>query len=195
MEPSQLFSSSIMDWLSTNSDAVIDYLLAVASDDYKLNSPADSAQNMPAPTPSHFSGTYEPLPLTPHSRFATPKRAEEVMDARLKGIPKRTQQDTQYCLKLWEEWRQHRQGATGEIIAPITAMQDNQLSHWLSCFVLEVRQKDGSLYTPSTLHHLTAGLQCHLRDGRQNIDLIKDPHFANFRASLDAEMKRISRRE
>ena len=59
--------------------------------------------------------------------------------------------------------------------------------HRLTCFVLEVRKKDGSLYPPNTLHHLTAGLLRHLRESGHNIE------FTSFRASLDSEMKRISR--
>ena len=79
------------------------------------------------------------------------------------------------------------------MIPPITEMSNSQLNHWLTCFVLEVRKKDGSLYPPNTLHHLTAGLLRHLRESGHNIDLFEDSKFTSIRAALDSEMKRISR--
>ena len=31
----------------------------------------------------------------------------------MSAVPKKTQQDTQYCVRLWEEWCQHRQSNFG----------------------------------------------------------------------------------
>ena len=58
----------------------------------------------------------------------------------------------------------HRQTMTGEAIPPIAELPNSQLSHWLVCFVLEVRKRNGALYPPNTLHHLCAGLLRHLRE-------------------------------
>ena len=59
-------------------------------------------------------------------------------------------------------------------------------------FILEVRKRDGSVYTPNTLHHITAGVMRHLRwNGRQDIDFFRASEYNNFRQSLDAEMKRL----
>ena len=126
-------------------------------------------------------------------RFATPKTNDEIVEARRQGIPKRTQQDTEYCKRLWEEWRNHRNTTTGENISPLIDLSESQLNHWLTCFILEVRKKDGSPYPPNTLHHLVAGLLRHMRENGRKEDLFKDPGFATFRASLDAEMKRLSK--
>jgi hypothetical protein len=49
------------------------------------------------------------------------------------------------------------------------------------------------MYPPNTLHHLVAGLLRHMRGNGRQVDLFQDPGFSTFRASLDAEMKRMSR--
>ena len=57
--------------------------------------------------------------------------------------------------------------------------------------VLEVRKEDGSLYPANTLHQLCCGVMRHLRQaGWHDIDIFKDPSFAEFRATLDSEMKK-----
>ena len=59
-------------------------------------------------------------------------------------------------------------------------------------FVLEVRKKDGTEYPPNTLHHLCSGIARYLRaNGHPTLDLYKDSAFADFRTTLDAEMKRL----
>ena len=66
-------------------------------------------------------------------------------------------------------------------ITYIAAVPVAQLSYWLEVFVLEVRKRDGSEYSPGTLHHLVAGLMCHLREAGIRIDIFSDDDFANFR--------------
>ena len=172
--------------------------------------------NQPLPTAQVPAN--QPLPLTPQvgaallphsqaaaplrqpsscssttSRFAAPKTNKEIEEARRQGIPRRTQQDTQYCVRLWEEWRQHRNTVSEESVAPLSELSVSQLNHSLSCFVLEIRKKDGSSYPPNTLHHIVAGLLRHMRENGRSFDIFKDAEFATFRASLDAEMKRLSK--
>ena len=49
-------------------------------------------------------------------------------------IPKKTQQDTEYCVRLWEEWCQHRQSNLWDSIPQLTELQPTELltSFW-SC--------------------------------------------------------------
>ena len=43
-----------------------------------------------------------------------------------------------------------------------------------------------------TLHHIVSGLQRYLRlSGQPELNFCKNPEFAEFRADLDAEMKRL----
>ena len=136
--------------------------------------------------------------LLPHQRpttaerFAPPKTTEEIVRAREKGIPKRTQQDTKYCVNIWDEWREYRRRSTGIVIAPLQQLPPHQLNEFLTMFVLEARKKTGEVYPPNTLHHIVCGLMRHLPPtGNPQIDFFRDPEFSGFRASLDAEMKRL----
>ena len=61
----------------------------------------------------------------------------------------------------------------------------------MELFVIEIRKKDGSEYTSTTLHHLVAGLMRHLREADVKIDFFQDEEFEKFRKTLDSEMKRI----
>ncbi len=71
-------------------------------------------------------------------------------------------------------------------------LPSTNLQHWLTRFILEVRKKYGSNFPPETLHHLCSGIVRYFRwNGRPSIDVFKDAEFAEFRASLDSEMKRL----
>ena len=71
-------------------------------------------------------------------------------------------------------------------------MSNHKLQHWLTRFILEIRKRDESAYPPNTLYHICVGLMHHLRwNGKPNLDILKDPEFADFKAFLDAEMKRL----
>ncbi len=92
---------------------------------------------------------------------------------RLGGIPKKTLQDTLYCVRIWEEWREYRQQAIGDSRAALTEITKLELQPWLTRFILEVRKKDGSVYPPNMLYHLFAGIMCHLRwAGMPETDLV-----------------------
>ena len=125
-------------------------------------------------------------------RFAAPKTEEEVKQVRQARIPKKTQIDTRYCIRIWKTWSEHRNSVEKNGLVPedITTLDGEQLQYWLSHFVLEVRKKSGLEYPPNTLHHICCGLQRHLREnGRPEIDIFKDSNFTDFCATLDGEMK------
>ena len=157
-----------------------------------------------SPLPS-FSTTAQTIPVLPPPpsrpttssslwcRFAPAKTDTDIEEARRSGIPKKTLEDTRYCLNLWKEWITYRQQTTSDtIITEIKNMTNHQLQHWLTQFVLEVRKKDGCVYPPDSLHHICAGLIGYIRwNGKPEIDIFKNSQFANFRATLDGEMKRL----
>ena len=72
----------------------------------------------------------------------------------------------------------------------------HELGTWLSKFVVECRRKDGKPYPPTSLTQIMAAIQRHMRDelGRNDVNFFSktDPTFANFRKSLDAQMKELS---
>ena len=89
-------------------------------------------------------------------------------------------------------WCQHRRSNFGDSIPQLTELQPTELQQWLTYFILELRKKDGSEFTPDTLHHICCGIMRHLRwKGQPAVDFFKDPEFADFSHSLDAEMKRL----
>ena len=129
-------------------------------------------------------------------RFAVPKSDEDVESARRAGVPKKTQADTKYCMRLWNEWRIHRNStctAIAETVPDdITQMECETLQYWMCRFVLEVRKKDGSVYLANTIHHLCCGVMRYVKEcGKHELDIFRDPAFAKLRATLDSEMKRV----
>ena len=57
-----------------------------------------------------------------------------------------------------------------------------------------MRNKHGNEYSPNSLHHIVVGIMRHIRATSANtIDFFKDGAFANFRKTLDEEMKRLTK--
>ena len=135
----------------------------------------------------------QPKPAPP-SRFAPPMSDSEVQQAKTFAVPKRTKKDTAWCISLWEQWRKARNSRSKEQVpADICTLATSQLlQYWLSRFVLEVRKKDGQEYPPDTLYHIVCGIMRFLRqNGKPEIDFFKERLYADFRTTLDAEMKRL----
>ena len=149
-------------------------VLAAAADDDDVSEPAP-----PPPPPAA-------------ARFTARVTDEEIRKRRSDSIPKKTAEDTRYCTGVWQEWSDYHATTYSTYIPPLSAVTPPQLQYWLTRFVLEVRKKDGTDYPPQTLHHLCSGLLRHLRqNGHPSLDIFKDPFFAEFRSTLDAEMKRL----
>ena len=114
------------------------------------------------------------------------------MKARIEGVPTKTQQDTKYCVGIWEEWREYRNRTTEANIGSLTQLTTFELQHWLTRFILEVRKKTGEVFPPNSLHHICCGIIRFLRtNGQPSIDLFADSDFANFKATLDSKMKML----
>ena len=183
-----LLSPNLLDFCDSDSD---DELFLSAFDTLEtelLTTP--SPELVPSPAQAVLPSPAQTRP-TP-SRFAAPKTEEDIKSIKLNGIPKKTQDDTQYCLRVWEEWCKYRRNSCGDNIAPVTEMQPLQLQYWLIRFILEVRKKDGAEYPPNTLYHFCCGIMRFLRwNGLPSINFFTDAAFAEFRCTLDGEMKRL----
>ena len=206
MDVMDLFSEEITEWLASNDstydvhEGELDRLFVAASQTHESSSVIDHTPLEPNTgtgtshtlSDSRSSPTFHTPPPTLTSRFALPKSDAEIENARKKGIPQTTQRDTLYCTAIWKSWREYRNATSTVKIPPLCELAPTELAHWLTRFILEVRRKDGSLYTPNSLHHITCGLMRHIRQsGKPQVDFFKDPEFATFRSSLDAEMKRL----
>ena len=104
------------------------------------------------PTHHHFSSSFSNLPTSSSSnpptssssnpptsssrcRFAEPKTDEEVHRERTLWVSKKTFEDTQYCFRLWEAWKEHRNIATAVQIGSIVQKSNSELQHWLTLFI------------------------------------------------------------
>ena len=61
-------------------------------------------------------------------RFGAPKN-EEIALARKEFVPKRTRQDTAYCIRLWNTWSKYRHDTTKAHIPPLIEMDPHLLQH------------------------------------------------------------------
>ena len=112
---------------------------------------------------------------------------------RRNGVPESTRRDTTYCVRIWNEWCKHRQDTSSCNIPPLSAITASELQYWLTRFITEVRKKNGVEYPPNTLLHICTGIIRYLRNnGHPSMDIFKDEIFAEFRVTLDAEMKRLT---
>ena len=151
-----------------------------------LTSTSEDSTLLPEEAPTHMCEL--------SSRYAIPITDEEIKRAHEESVPKATRTDTAYYVRLWSDWAENRNKHSKEIVPPFDQLNDKSLLQcWLTRFVLKVRSKKGTEYTPNTLHHIVCGIMRHLRQNcsRPEIDIFKDPEFANFHTSLDAEMKRL----
>ena len=58
--------------------------------------------------------------------------------------------------------------------------------------MVEKRKKDGTPYPPESVYHIVCGVMRFVRlNGKSEVDFFKDQAFSDFRAVLDAEMKRL----
>ena len=110
MELSDLLQDDLLRFCESSEDSDysfnLDQLLATAlRDEYESQSGFRPASETPNPAP-----TTSP---TPKSRFAAPKTARDIQEARRQGVPKKTQQDTSYCVRVWEQWRDYRRELVG----------------------------------------------------------------------------------
>ena len=165
----------------TNTD-VSDYLLAVALDTYETAARTSERESqvtpvaaVPGQTPATTAMAAPHVANEPHlpkpssgyrrnrtpsspclsSRFAPPVTQSAAREA---GIPKTTNADTKYCVGVFEEWKRYCE-TCGTTIPMLTCMTNKQMSHWMTCFILEARKRDGTVYPPNTVHHLVAGVQ------------------------------------
>ena len=215
MDIGDLLEDAALEFISSNDDADIDQLfLAAFVEDPTLSlpNPALPPDTSPvrSPTalqllpsscnnaPRNTSATTLELPssaapVLQSQRFAKPTSEEEIIEMRKKAIPEKTVKDTKYCVSIWEEWCKHREQTTSCTIPSLCSITLSDLQFWLVRFILEVRKKNGSEYPPDTLHHLCSGIVRFLRTSgtHPSLDIFRDPIFAPFRSSLDAEMKRL----
>lgn len=129
------------------------------------------------------------------SRFGPIVDSDELREIVHDSVPQKTRQHTRWCVDTWSEWRESRiaraKDSEAEIPPKLIDMDRKELDHWLSCFVVEARRKDGSPYVGETLQSLVCGIQRHVRLARPDfpVDFLSGAEFRGLRGVLDARMK------
>ena len=126
------------------------------------------------------------------SRFKTLATDSDVEEAQKKAVPKNTEKNTTWVVNIWKQWSAHRhQTCTSYCDWPTHFLIANptEMNYWLSKFVLEARKANGDHYPPDTLYCICTGLSRFIRETRPEINIFKDPIFAEFQRTLDSEMK------
>ena len=120
-------------------------------------------------------------------RFALAKTTQEIELHRRNSMAKKTREDMEYCVRIWNERRKCRNE-----LSQIINMTNAEIEQTLCRFVLETWKKTGYQYPPNTLHHICCGIMRYLRsESHPDMDFFRDASFSRFREVLDVEMKRL----
>ena len=164
-----------------------DQLLLAASQAYEDKVPSEpSQQGNPA------------VIVQESSRFAGPVSSTYVEAVKTLRIPKKTQANTLWATKLWQEWACSRiknisPDETGHALDnDVVKMELADVSFWLQRFVLEVRKSNGDVYSPDSLYQLCCGIQRALREAGHDVNIFEQFQFAQCRSVIDGELKRLN---
>ena len=147
--------------------------------------------------PINTPPTKQDPPPAKQKRFGDPLTLDDVAQATKAAVPKKTQQDTRWCVGIWNEWCEQRPTSSSEP-TPVKLCEDSSkisipmLSRGLPLFILEARKLNGKRYPPDTLHHIICGIFRFVRlNGNPEVDFFKDKQFTQARSVLDSEMKQL----
>ena len=96
-------------------------------------------------------------------RFSQLVSDEELASVIQKSKPENTKRQEIWAINIWTEWNSHRQNTTNATISskyllPPKSLSDfesdDEREYWVSKFVLEVKNSEGSEYTPTTLKYI-----------------------------------------
>ena len=188
-------SDSIFQFLTDETTPLYPHLPCTSSSTPTIGSEAELDNLLLACSESYEANAKRPRLTAPAQAklrtFAPPKSREEVEQARRNTMPKKTQNDTQYCVGMWNEWREHKLISDGINIPAVDEIDSLTLANLLSHFILEVRKKNGDEFPPNTLHHIICGIQRHLRINGQPAT---DFSVIQFLPILRSEMKRLQKK-
>ena len=73
-------------------------------------------------------------PDTKAVRYAIPVTDEEVIKARIESAPKKTREDSEYCVRLWKDWAENRNNLTDAVVPPLKELASDSegLQYWMS---------------------------------------------------------------
>ena len=85
---------------------------------------------------------------TTKERFSNPVTEEDILKNIIGSIPVSTRKTTEWSVKTWREWAENQQSkCPTEVVPELEIITNEELNHWLSRFVIEVRNQQGNYYT------------------------------------------------
>ncbi|XP_019628006.1 PREDICTED: uncharacterized protein LOC109472624 isoform X2 [Branchiostoma belcheri] len=117
--------------------------------------------------------------------------------------PKNTKRMNRWAVRVLNTWANKRNGeatasSSGQDLKPVptdwVAMTVEQLDHWLSQFVSEVRRDDGQYYPYNTLYLMLTGINRYLRnDCRKDVNILAkdDGRFLQLRQAMETQKKSL----
>ena len=125
-------------------------------------------------------------------RFAMPM-TEELEIVQKKSEPVTTARTNKWALAIWNEWSKcrledHKDAPIGP---PHLLPSKEDLNHWMTRFIIEIRCKDGKEYPQNTLYSISCAILRHIRNYCPELNFFAQPEIHGFRKTLDSEMKRL----
>uniref|UniRef100_A0A1X7V1I9 QRICH1-like domain-containing protein n=1 Tax=Amphimedon queenslandica TaxID=400682 RepID=A0A1X7V1I9_AMPQE len=126
-------------------------------------------------------------------RFAKPKSEEELEIIQKNSEPLTTARTNKWAVAVWNKWSKcrlddHKEAPIGP---PYLLPSKDDLYHWMTCFIVEIRCKDGKEYSPNTLYAIACAVMKHIRNYCPELNFFTQPEFHGFKTTLDSEMKRF----
>ncbi|XP_066296655.1 uncharacterized protein [Branchiostoma lanceolatum] len=121
--------------------------------------------------------------------------------------PKNTKRMNRWAVRVLNSWADRRNRETsasssGQDLKPVptnwASMTVEQLDHWLSQFVSEVRRDDGQYYPYNTLYLMLTGVNRYLRNDcdRKDVNILAkdDARFLQLRQAMETQKKLLIER-
>ena len=120
-------------------DNFLDDLLLDASQKYE----ADNHATITVPESLIVN---KPSPSSSSGCFAQPVTEDDILRNIESAIPTSTRRSTAWGVRVWTTWVAHRKGLNADIPPSLELITNEELNHWLSRFVMEVRNQNGQPY-------------------------------------------------
>ena len=102
--------------------------------------------------------------------FSVPKTDKEIENAIAAGVSKKTSVDTNYCVRIWNEWAICKR-ASCTIVTPLETLSHSELQYyWLQRIILKEKKKkkDGAR---GRIFYGRIPALWHLEDARKFLDI------------------------
>jgi len=112
----------------------------------------------------------------------------------LHRCPQNTVNVATWAVSLFDDWRakRHRQcveeqnSDTVDLSKPLAAMSDEEINYTIPFFIAEIKKRDGTDFSPTSLRSIVLRLQKYLELQGRHVKLFSGVQFRSIRDTLDA---------